>query len=373
MKTILKRTAVLALAVILFVTMTACAAYVDIVDGFLDAATYMSGEQNIRSDTRITAGISEDAQPVSFAKFINAVAASDVSFLSDVEMGLSIAFEKYEETAQFALTWIGENETQETLLTAIIVDNVIYVGLELLRFVGEIDEFAQFAPIMTMFNFDYIAIDLDYLFELLEIEPDELYGTGDYSGVEVIIRSAADKLRDAMLNYTPQVLTREVLSKDGDTYTLTLDAESAIQLVAEVLSIAAQNEDAVKSFIFEVLSEVTVLLDDVEMPSEIIEYLEEADFAEIADEFNSAVKEKSEEIPDFDFALSVSGVGSGVDMKQTSIVSFAMSDLEKHGAPFNMLTFEVASVTTVTQEPVSAPTGNTVSLEDLIALIDMFL
>ena len=373
MKRVFKQAAILALAVLVTVMMSACGAYADIVDGFLDAATYMSGESNVRTAANYTLRFSENAAPVSLARVINAAIAGDEGFLTGVEVAFSAEAEVYEDTAKVTLAWIGAAGA-ETLMTVIIVDDVIYIGMELLAYVSQIDELAQFAPMLTFFNFDYIAVDTGYLLEMMDVDMDKLSDMEGHAEIGAILRSAAGTFSDSLRSHTPQVLTKDIIAKEGDAYTLTLDAESAMQLFAEVLNIAKQNEDAIKSFLNELFAELTGKIPAAaELPEEMLEFLDNLDFEQIESKYNEAVADLiiGKDIPTFDFSLTVSGTGSGAEMKQTTGVSFVTADMGDHSAPFEMLFLEVDVVTEVTNSPITVPTGNILALEDLVALFEM--
>ena len=375
MKNNIRRIIAIALAALFVFALTACSA-ADIVSGFVDAATYMSDETNIRTESDFKIILSENAKPVSFSGLVNAIISEGPDVLPDFELGMSVLSEIYEDSGKFVLSWLGSDGTAETLMTIVTVDDMVYIGLELLGYIRYIDELSEFAPLLAFFNYDYITIDVNYLYELLEIDPaDMMQPEINTADLEAMMRSAMTKLDGILRNYTPQVLTKEVITKDSDKYTLTLDAESAIELIGEILNIASQNEDAIKDFLYSLFEEMTVYLDDtIDIPEEIGDFLDDLDFSQLSSLFDDAVADViiGEDIPDFNLSLSVSGIGRGDEKKQVTNTSFVMKDFAQEDFPIDKLAFEINNTTTITQQPVSAPTGNIVSIEELIALFSLF-
>ena len=378
MKSIIQRAAALALVTALILTVSACAAYADLVNGFVDAAVYMRDEANVRSETSVTIRFSDEAEPVSFPQFVSlvmqAVEAEDKPLLEDIEIGLSLTTEVYEDNAAFSIGWIGKEGVVEPLMTLIAVDGVLYVSTELLWYIVEIDELASYGWLPMMFDYDYIRVDSEYITEMIAEAQSEYAMEAPEIPEQLIatIHSAAEALVDAILEYTPSVLPDDILIKEKDSYILSLDAESALLLLSEVLSIATENESEIKDFFGEVLGAIADEMgEDYRMPDDVLSDLAGVDFKEIADAYNEALMdvEIGRDIPDFGLTISVSGTGRGTDKKQTTVMSFAMPEL--NGGAFNALSLEISCVTTVAKDPITIPPGEKLSLERLITMREM--
>jgi len=388
MKSTLQRAAALALAAALILTVSACAAYADLVNGFVDAAAYMRDEANVRSETSVTLRFSDSAEPVSFTQFaslfMKAMEAEDKSLLEEVEIGLLLTAEVYEENVAFSVGWIGKEGVVEPLMTLIAVDGTYYISTDFIWYVYEIDELAMLSLFAMIFEYtDYIRVDGEYIKEIIAQAQSE-YDADMPEMPEVseqliaTIHSAAEALVDAILEYTPSVLPDDILIKEKDSYILSLDAESALLLLSEVLSIAIENESEVKDFFIEVFEAIAGEMgEDYRLPDDALSGLADVDFKEIADAYDEVVMgvEIGRDVPDFGLTISVSGTGRGTDKKQTTVMSFVMPEF--NGGALDAFSLEISCITTVAKDPITTPPGEKMSLEDLIAFFgtspeDMF-
>ena len=383
MKSILQRAAALVLVAALIFTVSACAAYADLVNGFVDAAAYMRDEANVRSETSVTLRFSDEAEPVSFPQFVSlvlkAVEAEDKAFLEGIEIGLSLTSEVYEDNSAFSVGWIGENGVVEPLITLIAVDGVFYVSTDLLWYIFEIDELARYGLLAMSFEYvDYIRVDSEYIMEMMATAQSEF----DMDMPEIpdipeqlieTIHSAAEALVNTILEYTPSVMPDDILIKEKDSYILSLDAESAMMLLSEVLSIATENESEIKDFFNEVLEAIANEMgEDYHMPDDVLFGLADVDFKEVADAYGEAVMgvEIGRDVPDFGLTISVSGTGRGADKKQTTVMSFAIPEF-KNGV-LDTLNLEISCVTTVAKDPITIPAGEKISLERVFTMLEMY-
>ena len=373
-------------------------AQIAVLNGFLDAAVHMFDETNLRSEGRIILSFSDSAEPASIVRLINAIfmGMPPENIILGAELGLMVTTEAYEDTAAFTISWIGDGGRPEPIISMIFVDDILYVGLEFIDIVRQIDGLTQMFPdlaqILPLFNFDYIAVDIDEILEMLGIDMDDLmdeifWQFEDIGGLEdlealnealeAIVYSVAGTLADALRSFAPQMLTSDILKKDGDVYTLTLNAVSAVRLAESAVNAAAENEEAIKLFLRDLIMEVAQHLKlDGRTVRDILEELDYIDFARMAREFNYEIDYimemlESGEIPHMELELSLSGTGQGADKRQTASAVFSVTDLYALGMPFNTVAYEVSGVTTVMRTPIAAPSGNVVSFVDLIPLFEM--
>ena len=380
MRTMIRRAATLALAVALMISVASCAAYGDLVKGFADTAAYMQGEENIRAETKVTISLSENAKPVSFTQFVNtavkAAEEEDETALLGIEIGLMMIAEIYEGRAFAKLGWVGEGGLIDTLLTIVIIDETAFISTEILKYAGKINALAQYVPMLNMIRYDYITVEYDYLCELLNSEfadKADIEDIPDFSALEPILRAAMTAFTDVMRDYTPKVITKDIIKKEKDVYTLALDAEASIQIIGEILNIAAQNEEAIKEFLFDIITEAGAIIETDKDLDAAFSPLGDADFTELAakagDKINSLII--GDDIPDFEMTFAISGVGRGADKKQTAAMSIFADDLSKFGAPFDVLSVDVSSVHTIAKDKIIAPSGSTIPLSDLVAMVGM--
>ena len=367
-KTTIKRAAALLLTVVFALSASACASFADMVKGFADAATYMRGESNVRSEMTLSVKFSENAKYMTFAEFLSEYQNipdedSVMGWLTDLaaeaKVGLSVVTELYEDTALVSLGWIGPGGT-ETLLTLILIDQTLYISTEVLGYAGHLDALAEYGEILALIDCDYIKIDLSTVPGMLEMfgEIDlELQQTEE---AQAAIQSAVDTLADVLREYTPKVLTQDyqnVLTKGNGGYTLTLNAETALALLGEIISLMAEYETDVKAFLLETGGEFGL---DAEI-------LEDIDFQEVVLEFEKMLEESAtdEDVLNFDLVYAVAGEGKDADKKQTSSFSLTLS-VDEEDIPFDKVLLEGGSVSTVTTQPVTVPEGKSLSLEELM-------
>ncbi|MDR0325911.1 MAG: hypothetical protein LBI19_07470 [Oscillospiraceae bacterium] len=368
-RAILKRAAALLLAAVFTVAVSACASFADMVTGFADTATYMRGESNIRSETTLSVKLSDNAKPMSFAQLIseaqNAMEDGQAAaefLLIGLELGFSVVTEIYEDTALVSLGWVGPNGT-ETLLTLILIDQTIYISTELLGYAGYIDALAEYSGILSLIDCDYIKIDLSTIPGMLEAFTEFDLELEQSADAQAKLQSAMDTLVNVLRDYTPRILTEEykdILKSEGGGYTLTLNAETTLALLGEVVSMLAEYESDVKAFLLEIGGEFgleAAMLDD-------------ADFGELAREYEKETQDIviGDDIPDFDLVYKVAGTGSGANKKQTASLSLAVP-VDDDEVPFDKIIFECSGVSTVVTQPVGVPSGNVLSLEELMMRI----
>lgn len=363
---ILRRVTALFLAVAITITISACASFADLVTGFADAATYMRGETNVRSEVSLNLKTSDDAKPLSFTQLLDRSMAYaenyDESILNalftDLEMGFSLVTETYEDTALISLNWLGEGGNQEPLMTLILIDETIYISTELLGYTDNISELDEYEAMLSLIDCDYIKIDISSMTDMLDTTAGlELEQQPD---AQTAFQSASDSLAEVLRNYTPKVLTEEyadTLKRENGGYTLTLNAETALALLSEVVNMMLEYETDIMAYLRETGGELG--LDSAA--------LDELDLKQTATEMQASLADVTigEDIPNFDMVYKVSGSGSGANKKQTSSMLLTMP-VEEEDVPFEVLTVQADSVTTIMTAPVAAPTGNVLSLEELM-------
>jgi hypothetical protein len=359
------------MAVILTIALTACATYVNRVKGFTDAVTFMNGETNIRTEATMTFKFTENARPMTFSEFLKAIQNdSDIErLMTRTEFGISLALEVYDDTFELIIGWYNGGQP-EILMSIIFVDDTIYISTELIDYVFEMfaDELEAFGTLLSMFSVDYISLDLDSeLLEMLDLE--DVFGAAAMDAeTEAFMLAANDKLADVMREYIPKLLTEDMLSADGRTYTLTLNAETTIQLLKDILNLVAVNESAIKEFIRE-LGEV------MEIEEYALRELDELNFTEFVLEGLKALDDLviGEDLPDFDLVYTVTGTGRNAEKAQTSAFAFVMNLKDFDADPIDALFFDLNSVTTISKGRIAAPSGNIISVEDIVAMVEDML
>jgi hypothetical protein len=387
---ILRRAGALLLALVLTLSVSACGGGVaDSVQGFVNAITHMDGEQNTRSEMTMSFKFSESARPMPFAQFLTEVVnvsnsrsgmADMERLLLSTEFGVTMVAEVYEDTAFTSIGWAGPYGPETVMSFAVTDANTVYIGTEILRYLGGIAGAAgipqaELNMVLSMIDCDYIKIDISGLTGMMNSlgglgdlggmgMPD--FGFGNNFGMEMPdeIQAALDKaggtFMEVLREYTPKILTeehRDILKSEGGGFTLTLNTEKAIALIGEILHMAAEYENEIRSFLL-----------DIGGPLGIQPYM--LNGLNLRDAVSAFERETAnivigKDIPDFNLVYKVSGTGSGAQKRQTNNLSL-MIPVDDPSVPFDKLFINADSVTTITRQRVAAPSGRTLSLEELL-------
>ncbi|MCL1807116.1 MAG: hypothetical protein FWG31_05385 [Oscillospiraceae bacterium] len=364
MKRTIKRAAVLLLTVAVAVTLSACASFADLVEGFAGAATYMHGETNVRSEMQLSVKLADNAKPVPFGQFIslideNAHSAAELEdILTETELGISVITEQYGDSLLVSIGWVGSSGV-EPLLTLIYDDQALYISTEILGALSQIDSIAsEIGMILPLIGNDYIKIDLSTIPGMLDMLPG--FAMPEIpQGTQESIQEAADAFAGALREYTPKILTEEfeqILRRDNGGYLLTLNAETTLALLGEIISMAVEYEQELKDFLLNIGGEYGL---EAAM-------LDEVNFRELAEEYEAEAANIviGEDIPAFHLVYHVAGTGKGSGKKQTSSFRFT-TPIDDFDLPFDKLIISGSSVSTIMTKPIAVP-ANTVTLESLI-------
>jgi hypothetical protein len=359
--------------------------HADNVSGFADAMTYMRGETNLREEVTLSVKLSEDARPVALSQLINevfAAAQSDTEnaimglltgLASTTEIGLSIVSEIYDGSVRASIGWAGPNGVED-LLTFAMLDNAIYISTEVLGLLGGIDALAEqeiVATVLGLIDCDYIKIDLETLPDLLSsfgLSADDLSSLTDSMSVDMdAIWPMMETIYDTIREYTPQILTEDyALTRSGDAYTLTLNADSLLSLTGDIIVLMAEYEGELKAFLLDFFS--TAGLGGTDL-AEIETGLASVSFADLAGQFDGVVAEIRDEIPAFDMSMTVAGTGDGASKRLTSSFDFSMSAAGIDEIPFEAIILSGTSTSAVMAAPIAEPSGKVSSLEELVGKI----
>ena len=336
--------------------------------GLLNALTSTAGQSGIRNETSIALSFSRGAPFMTFAGFANAAIEGDIQ-LYDYAIGLTIISEEYEGIEKLTIGWMGEGGSSETIMTITNSEGMLYIGLEMFNFIAGIDGLAELADLLPLFSFSHIAVSTEELIALMGAGEDisMMDGLAEINPMQPSI----EEFEGLMRAFAAEALTSDVLTKNGDTYTLTVNSELLPGLIGRILGFLADNEYSVKMALTDIIIAISMFSDiDVD---EAIREVYAVNFKELAGEYEAA-QINTEDVPDFELILTASGSGNDTDARQSVFMSFYLSgllDIDPE-AQFDYIALEISSISEASFEPIDIPPeAGVIALSELIALFEM--
>ena len=376
---LIKRTAAAALAVLLAFTLTACDSFEQKLQGLIEATMFMAGEPNLNTSAVVTLRFSDDAEPVSLADFIQAVAGSESpEVLKGMEIALEVTIAVYADNMALKVYWLNGDDREE-MMSMVYLGEDVYIGTGMLEFAGAIDD--ELAGLLApMFGgADYLHISGSSMFG-----DSGMMGPAGLLGGEAILpdfdTDLAEKisafqgdLSAALQTAIEQLLTEEFdesLSVANGEYILSLNTEMAVRFTKAALELFLEHDREIVEYMLGAVNDL--FGEELFSESDIEEGLAEAVSAVNEALAFMATDEFTSNVPEVNFEYRVKATGEGADKVQTSSMRLDMpaSAMQVLELPFDKFELSISEVVAIQTTPITAPQGVTVSLDDIMG--DMF-
>ena len=247
----------------------------------IDAAFYMTGENNLDTHAVITFQTSDKAAAMSFNDYIGKAVGpflegsfneADLELLKDTKISLDMVSKNYDGSGEFILSWAGDKGELEELLAIKYSGSDVYIGTGIIKALMPTAE--QIIPgisaaLTPLYEYDYIKISSSDVMDLTG-------GFGEEAPGEIDISDTMKKISDIVSNRLKDnaaiVLANKIdsyIKINNGAYNLKLDIEAAVEISRLILDYIIDNKDAVVAVVEEIAAVMEV--DEVEFTAEDLE------------------------------------------------------------------------------------------------------
>ena len=391
-----KRISIVALAILLVFSLTACSSFEQRLTGLTEAMMFMVGEPNLNASEVVTIRFSEDASPMSLADFIAALIDVDedlesaLALIENLEISIASEAKIYGSSMSYSLYWIGPENTREEIIRIIYIDEDLYISATILNTIlttaatlGELFEDEGIALILEMIgdlddadHVDYIHITVPAMMSLAEFYADE-YVVEFLENFDLtdIISTLGSMMSAELENALDRSLARDfdqALQKIDGEYILTMNTQLAIEFAKALLQLVIEYEWEILEFAANV---VEMLFNEEISADARIEAI--GDLEELASEALAFLNDNEfiNNLPLINFEYRIKATGEGTDKVQTSSTHLKIPtetmDMLREGIgydyniPFQKIEIIVEQTISIQTTPITAPQGEVFSLDEL--------
>lgn len=317
----IKRVLAITLCFVLVLSLAACG-FEGKLKGFIDAATYMSDEENVASTIRMTFSTDEKAKSVSFTDYISEFTVVLRSSedgnnyeMPNVKVVLELVTKTYNGATEMTINWVGPNGKIDQIISMIYSGEDMYLGTGVFKLVETVLEDVMpgmGSMLSPIYEYEYIHIQTSDAG--MFAEDSEM----DNANISDITNKLTGTMNEVFKSNAARVLTKEfdkALTENKGEYTLKLDTQSLMDIMKAILNLVIENEAEINKFISELGDEMLqgTLPDFEESDSETPSIKEQA--KQMLEELNEIKINKDR--PDMTLEYKVKATGKGTDKKQT--------------------------------------------------------